>query len=163
MSKGIYILLGSNLGNREQNLGLALDKIASGVGRILTQSSIYQSEPWGNSQQPQFLNLVAEVNSRNDPQQVLQKLLSIESELGRERLEKWGPRTIDLDILFFNDRVIQTENLIVPHPGIAMRRFALIPLCEIAPNFFHPLLEKTCQQLLKECTDPLKVSPYVLS
>lgn len=163
MSKGIYILLGSNLGNREQNLGLALDKIATDVGRILTQSSIYQSEPWGISQQPQFLNLVAEVNSRNDPQQVLQKLLSIESELGRERLEKWGPRTIDLDILFFNDRVIQTEDLIVPHPGIAMRRFVLIPLCEIAPNFFHPLLEKTCLQLLKECTDPLKVSPYVLS
>lgn len=162
MSKGIYILLGSNLGNREQNLGSALDKIASGVGRILAQSSLYQSEPWGISQQPQFLNQVAEVNSRNDPYQVLQKLLTIETELGRERLEKWGPRTIDLDILFFNDRVIQTENLIVPHPGLPMRRFALVPLCEIAPNFFHPLLEKTCQQLLKECTDPLKVSPYVL-
>jgi 2-amino-4-hydroxy-6-hydroxymethyldihydropteridine diphosphokinase len=162
MSKGIYILLGSNLGNREQNLGSALDKIASGVGRILAQSSLYQSEPWGISQQPQFLNLVAEINSRNDPQQVLQKLLAIETELGRERFEKWGPRTIDLDILFFNDRVIQTENLIVPHPGLPMRRFALVPLCEIAPNFFHPLLEKTCQQLLKECTDPLKVSPYVL-
>jgi 2-amino-4-hydroxy-6-hydroxymethyldihydropteridine diphosphokinase len=162
MSKGIYILLGSNLGNREQNLGSALDKIASGVGRILAQSSLYQSEPWGISQQPQFLNLVAEINSRNDPQQVLHKLLAIETELGRERFEKWGPRTIDLDILFFNDRVIQTENLIVPHPGLTMRRFALVPLCEIAPNFFHPLLEKTCQQLLKECTDPLKVSPYVL-
>lgn len=162
MSKGIYVLLGSNLGNREQNLSLALNKISTGVGRILAQSSIYQSEPWGISQQPQFLNQVAEVNSRNDPQQVLQKLLGIEIELGRERLEKWGPRTIDLDILFFNDRVIQTEKLIVPHPGLPMRRFALVPLCEIAPNFFHPLLEKTCQQLLKECNDPLKVSPYVL-
>lgn len=161
MSKGIYILLGSNLGNREENLGLALDKIAAVVGRILAQSTIYQSEPWGISQQPKFLNQVAEVNSRNDPQQVLQKLLLIETELGRERLEKWGPRTIDLDILFFNDRVIQTENLIVPHPGIPMRRFVLVPLCEIAPNFFHPLLEKTCQQLLKECTDPLEVSPYI--
>lgn len=162
MSKGIYILLGSNLGNREQNLGLALNKISTDVGRILAQSSIYQSEPWGISQQSQFLNQVVEVNSRNDPQQVLQKLLGIETELGRERLEKWGPRTIDLDILFFNDRVIQTENLIVPHPGIPMRRFVLVPLCEIAPNFFHPLLEKTCQQILKECTDTLKVSPYVL-
>jgi 2-amino-4-hydroxy-6-hydroxymethyldihydropteridine diphosphokinase len=162
MSKGIYILLGSNLGNREQNLSLALNKISTGVGRILAQSSIYQSEPWGISQQPQFLNQVVEVNSRNDPQQVLQKLLGIETELGRERLEKWGPRTIDLDILFFNDRVIQTEKLIVPHPGLQMRRFALVPLCEIAPNFFHPLLEKTCQQILKECTDSLKVSPYVL-
>ncbi len=162
MSKGIYVLLGSNLGNREQNLSLALNKISTGVGRILAQSSIYQSEPWGISQQPQFLNQVVEVNSRNDPQQVLQKLLGIETELGRERLEKWGPRTIDLDILFFNDRVIQTEKLIVPHPGLPMRRFALVPLCEIAPNFFHPLLEKTCQQLLKECTDPLSVSLYVL-
>jgi 2-amino-4-hydroxy-6-hydroxymethyldihydropteridine diphosphokinase len=161
MSKGIYILLGSNLGNREQNLSLALDKIAAVVGRILAQSSIYQSEPWGISQQPQFLNRVAEVNSRNDPHRVLSKLLSIETELGRERLEKWGPRTIDLDILFFNDRVIQTETLIVPHPGIAMRRFVLVPLCEIAPNFFHPLLEKNCRQLLKECTDPLEVSPYI--
>ncbi len=162
MSKGIYILLGSNLGDREQNLGLALNKISTGVGRILAQSSIYQSDPWGISQQPQFLNQVAEVNSRNAPEQVLQKLLAIETELGRERLEKWGPRSIDLDILFFNNRIIQTEKLIVPHPGIAMRRFTLVPICEIAPNFFHPLLEKTCQQLLKECTDPLKVSPYIL-
>ncbi len=162
MSKGIYILLGSNLGDREQNLGLALNKISTDVGRILAQSSIYQSEPWGISQQPQFLNQVVEVNSRNAPEQVLQKLLAIETELGRERLEKWGPRSIDLDILFFNNRIIQTEKLIVPHPGLAMRRFTLVPLCEIAPNFFHPLLEKTCQQLLKECTDPLKVSPYVL-
>jgi len=161
MRKGIYILLGSNLGNREHNLRLAHEKIAANVGRILAQSSIYNSEAWGITQQPQYLNQVVEVISRNDPQQVLRKLLDIEVALGRERHEKWGPRIIDLDILFFNDRVIQTPNLIVPHPGIPLRRFTLVPLCEIAPNFSHPLLDKNCQQLLNECIDPLKVSPYV--
>lgn len=162
MSKGIYILLGSNLGSREENLTLATAKIAEQVGRILAQSSLYQSEPWGITQQPEFLNQVIEINSRNDPHQVLQKLLAIETEMGRERLEKWGPRIIDLDILFFNDRTLQSEKLIVPHPGIALRKFTLVPLCEIASGFFHPLLEKTCQQLLKECTDQQKVSLYSL-
>ena len=100
MSKGIYILLGSNLGSREENLTLATAKITEQVGRILAQSSLYQSEPWGITQQPEFLNQVIEINSRNDPHQVLQKLLAIETEMGRERLEKWGPRIIDLDLLY---------------------------------------------------------------
>lgn len=162
MSKGIYILLGSNVGDKAKNLNVSLDKIAKHVGRIRAQSSVYESQPWGISEQPLFLNQVVEINSRNDPHQLLQRLLTIEEEMGRERLEKWGPRIIDLDILFFNDRIINTEKLIVPHPGIAVRKFTLTPLCEIAPDFVHPLLEKTCRELLQDCTDPLQVIRYSL-
>jgi 2-amino-4-hydroxy-6-hydroxymethyldihydropteridine diphosphokinase len=154
----VYLLIGGNIGNRQENLRLAKTKIGTLCGKISTQSAIYETAAWGNQNQPAFLNQVLKISTELSPEQLLENLLSIEKELGRVRIEKYGPRIIDIDILFFNNSIISLNNLVIPHPEMQNRRFALLPLSEIAPGFNHPVLHKTISQLLKECPDNLEVN-----
>ena len=160
MTKRIYLSLGSNLHDRERNLLLAIKRINERCGTVIALSSLYQTGPWGMPDQPEFLNQVIEIESDYSPHEVLQKVLGIEKEMGRKPAPRWGPRVIDIDILFFDQEILSENDLVIPHVGIPHRRFALMPLCEIAPNYVHPLLNKTCQQLLDECTDPLQAELY---
>ena len=155
-----YLLIGGNLGNREENLRRAADSIATKVGAVVQASSIYETEAWGIQDQPAFLNQVLAVKTNLDPGQVLQAILAIEEEMGRKRKEKFGPRTIDIDILFFGNLVAKQTDLTIPHPQLHLRRFTLEPLNEIAPGLVHPVLQKTISQLLEESNDPLVVKKF---
>jgi 2-amino-4-hydroxy-6-hydroxymethyldihydropteridine diphosphokinase len=161
MTDRIFVLLGSNEGNRLENLENACQKINLFCGIIREKSSIYETAAWGKTNQSSFLNLVIEIKSDLSAPNLLENLLEIEKSLGRQRVEKWGARTIDLDILFFGCQIINTEHLQVPHPAIQQRRFTLVPLAEIAPNFIHPVLQKTCLQILDECPDELAVIKFL--
>jgi 2-amino-4-hydroxy-6-hydroxymethyldihydropteridine diphosphokinase len=161
MTKKIYLSLGSNLNDRERNLLLAIKKINEHGGTVIAVSSLYQTGPWGMPDQPEFLNQVIEIESDYSPRTLLQKLLVIEKEMGRKPAPRWGPRVIDIDILFFDQQIISEDDLVIPHVGIPHRRFALTPLSEIAPDYVHPLLNKTTRQLLEECTDPLQAELYI--
>jgi 2-amino-4-hydroxy-6-hydroxymethyldihydropteridine diphosphokinase len=153
----VFIGLGSNMGNREAHLKKAVQLISAQVGPVIEQSSVYETKPWGNTTQPDFLNQVIQVITEISPEDCMNQLLQIENSLGRVRSEKWGPRSIDLDLLYYGNQIINSPNLQVPHPGNAYRKFVLIPLTEIAPDFIHPVLHKTHQQLLNECSDGLDV------
>jgi 2-amino-4-hydroxy-6-hydroxymethyldihydropteridine diphosphokinase len=160
LRKAIYLLLGSNLDDREKNLLLAIKKINEQTGTVVKVSSLYSTQPWGVTDQPDFLNQVIEIESLYPPHDLLLQLLRIETEIGRKHVARWGPRVIDIDILFFGNEVDIGPNLVIPHPEMIHRRFTLIPLCEIAPRFVHPQLKKKCEQLLKECVDPSAVTLY---
>ena len=153
----VFISLGTNLGDRQENLKTAILEIASRLGTVVRQSSIYQTKPWGKNNQPDFLNQVIVVLSEKTPQDCLFILSSIEKQMGRKRFEKWDARIIDLDLLYVNDFIINTATLTLPHPGIPQRRFVLVPMVEIDPDFIHPQLQKSQKQLLDECTDLLDV------
>jgi 2-amino-4-hydroxy-6-hydroxymethyldihydropteridine diphosphokinase len=156
-----YLLLGSNLGDREEVLRQAIAHIAKEIGSIDAQSSIYETEPWGNINQPGFLNLALKVNTKLSAMQVLEEALAIEKQLGRVRLERWGSRIIDIDIIFYNADVIRIEDqLSIPHPEMQNRKFVLEPLCEIAPEFLHPLLNRTVKELFESLTDKSLVKRY---
>jgi 2-amino-4-hydroxy-6-hydroxymethyldihydropteridine diphosphokinase len=157
MANIVYILLGSNQGNSQQNLANACNLIKERIGLIQTKSSIYRTAAWGNTEQKPFLNQVLLVQTELKPLDCLNTLLQIETEMGRIRKEKWEPRVIDLDILFYNSETIEADNLIIPHPFIAQRRFTLIPLAEISPNLFHPKLKQSILELLETCEDSLNV------
>jgi 2-amino-4-hydroxy-6-hydroxymethyldihydropteridine diphosphokinase len=157
MNKNIFLLLGSNVGNSYDNLRIAMQHIQTDAGAIIKQSSIYRTKPWGKIDQPDFLNQVTEIETNLSPEELLVSVLEIENKMGRVRNEKWGPRIIDIDILFYNQVIINLPQLIIPHPEIAVRRFALSPLAELSPDFLHPLLNKTIDELLKACMDPLPV------
>ena len=156
----IFILLGSNLGDREQYLSEAIEKIINEGCLITSTSSIYKTAPWGKTDQADFLNQVICISAKHTPLELLKILLQIEIDLRRIRKEKWGARTIDLDILFFNNQVINSEELTLPHPGIASRRFTLVPLAEIAPDFIHPVTDISCTMMLKMCSDPSVVEKF---
>lgn len=148
-----YLLLGSNLGNRHQHLADAELLISSGIGKIMNASSVYESAPWGFTDQPAFLNKVLLIETALLPNDLMQKILATEIQLGRVRKEKWHERIIDIDILFFDDQIIQTDDLTIPHPHLHERRFTLVPLNEIASQLQHPVLKKSIHQLLDECED----------
>jgi 2-amino-4-hydroxy-6-hydroxymethyldihydropteridine diphosphokinase len=157
MNNSIFILLGSNLGDRPTNLALARQEISRLIGKIITTSSVYKTAPWGNTNQPDFYNQVIEISSSLHPGQLLDGILEIETTMGRQRAVKWGPRIIDIDILLWGSHVIKSQSLTIPHPELPHRRFTLLPLSEIAPNFIHPGENKTILTLLTACTDKLEV------
>lgn len=152
-----YLLIGGNVGNRHENLEKAAQLIDEQAGRIVNRSAVYETEAWGKSDQPAFLNQVLEVETGHQPQPLLHAILQIEQGMGRERKEKYGPRTIDIDILLYDDIELDTEELVIPHPQLHLRRFALSPLAEIAPGIIHPFLKKSIDELLLECPDKLAV------
>ncbi|WP_291726033.1 2-amino-4-hydroxy-6-hydroxymethyldihydropteridine diphosphokinase [Bernardetia sp.] len=155
--KTIFLLLGGNLGDRNENLAAAREYISVQIGTIQKVSSIYQTAAWGVENQPAFLNQVVEVSSLLSSQKTLTQINEIEKKLGRKRYQKWYARTIDIDILYYENEVVDEENLKIPHPFLHQRRFTLVPLAEIAPNFVHPTLKKTNQELLETCEDDLPV------
>ena len=157
MMKGIYLLLGSNLGDRRKKLSDAGELINKQAGEIIKYSGVYETAAWGKTSQPAFLNQVIEISSQLTPGQLMSTIHLIENKLGRVRREKWGERIIDIDVLYFGNTILNDQHLTIPHPEIASRRFTLVPLVEIAPDFIHPLLLKSNSALLEECKDELTV------
>jgi 2-amino-4-hydroxy-6-hydroxymethyldihydropteridine diphosphokinase len=157
-----YLCLGGNIGDRETALKLALLHINEKVGLVTAQSNIYETEAWGVEDQQAYLNQCIKVKTNYPALELIDILLSIEKELGRERSisETYQPRTIDIDILFYNDEIISHSKLLVPHPRLHLRKFVLFPLNEIASNYLHPLLNKTIFSLLSECEDSSEVKLY---
>ncbi|MBA4374193.1 MAG: 2-amino-4-hydroxy-6-hydroxymethyldihydropteridine diphosphokinase [Thermodesulfovibrio sp.] len=146
----VYIGLGSNLGDREKNCLEALRLLGDGGVAVIRQSSLIETEPWGLADQPRFINMAAEVETGLLPHQLLELLNRIEGTMGRNRTIKWGPRVIDLDILLYNDLILNTEDLTVPHPLLHERDFVLRPLSEIAPDMVHPVLKMSIRRLRED-------------
>ncbi len=154
----VFFLIGGNLGNREGLLQSTIEHINKEVGRVIQLSSIYETAPWGFTHEQHFLNQVVVAETSLQPLAVLDKTQAIELSLGRKRKKnRYSERTIDIDILFYDSEVIDTPRLEVPHPRMAERKFALIPLNEVANDFKHPVFNKTIEELLAICTDKLEV------
>ncbi|BDD03832.1 2-amino-4-hydroxy-6-hydroxymethyldihydropteridine diphosphokinase [Aureibacter tunicatorum] len=156
MINGAYLLLGSNLGDKRAMLCQAIEKLSQQL-EIVSKSSLYETDAWGIEDQPSFYNCVLHVKSRLQPQNLLQLCLEIEKELGRKRIVKWGERIIDIDILYYNDVILDEPELKIPHPYIQERMFTLIPMAELAPDFVHPVFGLTQKELIAECPDTLEV------
>lgn len=156
----VYLLLGSNLGNSYEKILQAKENIQKTIGNIARESSLYQTAAWGNKNQPDFLNQVIVVETKLDAFELLKANLCIEEKMGRMRTIKNAPRTIDIDILFFNKKTIYAKELVIPHSQIQNRRFVLIPLNELSPNFTHPVLKKTVHKLMLDCKDNLNVKKF---
>lgn len=155
----VYLLLGANLGEPHKQLESAREEIAVRMGAIERISRIYRSQAWGVEDQPEFLNQVLYLKTQLSPRKVLQEIHKIETVLGRIRGRHWGARVIDIDILYFNQEIVHLTDLQIPHPYIQERNFTLIPLCEIAPDYLHPIFKKTNRELLEESQDSLNVKP----
>ena len=154
MKKNIYyLIIGSNLGDRLNQLSLAKKRIVQEVGTLIAESGIYETQPWGFEDQPWFLNQVLKVDSPDPPREVLKKIKSIEIETGREPGEKWHARHIDIDILLCGNLVINDQDLRIPHPQLPSRNFVLVPLMEVAPELIHPVIGRTIEELYFESKD----------
>lgn len=157
----VYFLLGGNIGDREKLLTEAIRKMTIQVGEFIQTSSLYETEPWGFTHEQNFLNQVAVFESNLPALDILDQTQTIEKELGRVRkTTQYCERTIDIDILFYGDEMIENERLSVPHPRIQERLFALYPLAEIIPDYLHPKLQKSIKILKEECSDNLKVNKF---
>jgi len=156
-NKKYILLLGSNLGNSENQIKEAIRGITNTSGNVIYQSSLYQTESWGPVKQNDFLNQMVVVESIYPPVLLMKKILNLELKLGRKRKEKYGPRTIDIDILFNENNVVNHPYLTLPHPEISKRKFVLLPLFAFNSKLKHPILNKSIKQLLQECEDTLIV------
>jgi 2-amino-4-hydroxy-6-hydroxymethyldihydropteridine diphosphokinase len=160
MPQGVFIGIGSNLGDRRANIAEALDRISKLPGtRIVKESSFYESEPHGDAKN-WFVNTAIELDTEFTPENLLKKLKAVEAAMGRKRVKgkRWGNRIIDLDILLYGQLVLNKRNLKVPHPELHRRRFVLLPLCELGPQMIHPILQHTVSGLLAEVKDSKKVT-----
>ena len=155
----VYILTGGNVGKRLINLGNAQKFLEDEIGKIEKSSSIYETAAWGNNDQPDFYNQAHIIKTKLSPEDIMQKILKIEEKMGRVRTFKNAARIIDIDILFFNEEIINKPGLIIPHAEIANRRFVLEPLNELSPDMIHPRLRKSVKELLSTCKDMLKAAP----
>lgn len=167
----IYLSLGSNLGNRSKNLSTAIQMLEEVGFNVKKVSSLYETAPWpvrdkslnglkGVTEQPDFLNLVLKGETKLSPEELLKEIKLVEKTMGRETSEKWGPRIIDIDILFYKKEIFDTPSLTIPHPQLHNRAFVLVPLKEIAPKLIHPLLKKTVQQMLDNLSDNSSIVLY---
>ncbi len=156
------ILIGSNQGQRELIISQSIKMLAGRCGEVFLLSSLYETEPWGFIAEQNFLNQVVALDTEKNPYDLLRELLMIEKELGRKRheVEGYESRPIDLDILYYDDKIINDADLILPHPRLHKRRFALMPLCDIAADFIHPVFKRSNRELLNECEDTSEVKLY---
>lgn len=146
----IFLLLGTNRGDRTRNLRAALAELRRNGIAIVKKSRVYQTRPWGKTDQPDFLNLALRVKTSLEPSELLQTLKGIERKMGRKKGPKWGSRLIDIDILFYDKRIMRTANLSIPHPYFEQRSFAIVPMAELAPNFVDPINAKKMKEYLPE-------------
>jgi 2-amino-4-hydroxy-6-hydroxymethyldihydropteridine diphosphokinase len=157
----VFLLLGSNLGDRQLFLKKAIALIENDIAPVSKASSIYETQSWGKADAPDYLNQVILLQTNLPAQVILRKILNIEKILGRQREEKWGSRTIDIDILFYGEAAINEKGLHIPHPELHKRRFTLEPLAEIAPDFKHPVLNKSILTIKNELVDTLIVKKII--
>jgi 2-amino-4-hydroxy-6-hydroxymethyldihydropteridine diphosphokinase len=153
----VFLLLGSNLGDRQAYLQQAIAHIEQEIAPVVARSSVYETQSWGKTDEPDYLNQVIQLQTNIPAKGILYKILNIEKAMGREREVKWGSRIIDIDILFYGSEVINEDQLIVPHPELHNRMFTLAPLAEIAPELIHPVLKKNIAQLKRELKSNLHV------
>lgn len=153
----VFLLLGSNLGDRHVYLQKAIEMISAEVSPVTKTSSVYETQSWGKTDEPDYLNQVVEVQTHIPARNLLEKVLAIELEMGRIREVKWGSRVIDIDVLFYGDAIINEVGLTIPHPQLHNRRFTLEPLGELAPGFIHPVFKKSVLQLKNDLKDNLIV------
>lgn len=156
----VYLLTGSNIGDRKKNLDLAKEKIRKAIGAVEAQSKIYETQPWGLADQDDFLNQALEVRTPLTPREVLKQAKKIEEEMGRVKSEKWVARLIDIDLIFFDEMVLQEDGLVLPHPHFHERNFALVPVMELVPEMLHPVLHQTVEDLYWDSKDDLDVSVF---
>ena len=156
-----YLITGGNIGNRQEELNYAARLIQERCGTIIDRSSLYETAAWGKTDQESFLNQALVLETTLNARDLLNEILYIENLMGRDRVEKYGPRIIDIDIIFFNHQVIRENGLIIPHPEMAKRRFVLEPLNQVIPAYIHPIYYKTVSELLDQCDDSLPVKKII--
>jgi 2-amino-4-hydroxy-6-hydroxymethyldihydropteridine diphosphokinase len=162
MPRGIFLGLGSNLGDRESWLREACREIETGIGNIVASSSLYETSPWGFDSEEYFLNQVIEIETSLPPGEIMEKITLIEKKYKRERKPgtSYSSRTLDIDLLYYRNKIYHSDSLVIPHPRMEYRKFVLQPLTEIGPDFIHPILQKTNSELLEDCVDDSEVYIY---
>lgn len=158
MKHTIYLSIGSNMGNKKDYISKATQALNQRVGKVISVSKYYETAAWGNTAQEDFLNIALGLTSTLSPQEVLDVVLDIEKTMGRERAEKWAARTIDIDILLYDNLILNTETLTIPHPHLHERNFVLVPLMEIAPEVIHPILNEPIDEIYMACLDECDVT-----